>query len=102
MAVRDAARKASATLLEPIMKVEVTMPEECVGDIIADINARRGKVKKLETKSHTQVVDAEVPLAEMFEYSTTMRSLTKGRASYSMEPLHFDVVPEEIQKKLLE
>ncbi len=102
MAVRDAARKASATLLEPIMKVEVTTPEECVGDIIADINARRGKVKKLETKLHTQVVDAEVPLAEMFEYSTTMRSLTKGRASYSMEPLHFDVVPDEIQKKLLE
>lgn len=102
MAVRDAARKASATLLEPIMRVEITTPEECVGDIIADINARRGKVKRLETKLHTQVVEAEVPLAEMFEYSTAMRSLSKGRASYSMEPLHFDVVPPEIQGKMLE
>jgi len=102
MAVRDAAGKASAVLLEPIMNVEITTPGEYVGDIMADINARRGKVKSLQTKLHTQVVKAEVPLAEMFEYSTAMRSLTKGRASYSMEPLHFEVVPTEIQKKMLE
>ncbi len=102
MAVKDAVRKASATLLEPIMKVEITTPEEHVGDIIADINARRGRVKHLETKLHTQLVEAEVPLAEMFEYSTTMRSLTRGRASYSMEPLHFEVVPAEIQEEMLE
>jgi elongation factor G len=102
MAVRDAARKASAILLEPIMKVEITTPAEYVGDIIADINARRGKVKSLDAKLNTQVVKAEVPLAEMFEYSTAMRSLTKGRASYSMEPLHFEVVPPEIQKTMLE
>lgn len=102
MAVRDAAGKALAILLEPIMKVEITTPGEYVGDIMADINARRGKVKSLDTKLHTQVVKAEVPLAEMFEYSTAMRSLTKGRASYSMEPLHFEVVPTEIQKKMLE
>jgi elongation factor G len=102
MAVRDAARQGSPVLLEPIMKVEVTTPPDYLGDIMADINVRRGKVKSLETKLHTQVVTAEVPLAEMFEYSTTMRSLTKGRASYSMEPLHFEVVPQEIQRRMLE
>jgi len=102
IAVREAARKASAVILEPIMRVEITTPAEYVGDIMADVNARRGKVKNLETKLNTQVVKAEVPLAEMFEYSTAMRSLTKGRASYSMEPLHFEVVPPEIQKKMLE
>ena len=69
---------------------------------MADVNARRGKVKSLETKVHTQVVKAEVPLAEMFEYSTAMRSLTKGRASYSMEPLHFEVVPPQIQNQMLQ
>ena len=102
MAVREAARKAVAVLLEPIMKVEITTPADYLGDIMADINARRGKVKSLETKLHTQVVKAEVPLADMFNYSTAMRSLTKGRASYSMEPLHFEVVPPEIQNKMLE
>lgn len=102
LAVRDAAGEASPVLLEPIMKVEITTPAEYVGDIMADINSRRGKVKSLETKLHTQVVRAEVPLAEMFEYSTAMRSLTKGRASYSMEPLHFEVVPAEMQKKMFE
>jgi elongation factor G len=102
MAVREAARKAVAVLLEPIMKVEITTPADYLGDIMADINARRGKVKSLETRLHTQVVKAEVPLADMFNYSTAMRSLTKGRASYSMEPLHFEVVPPEIQNKMLE
>ncbi len=102
MAVKDAARKASAVLLEPIMKVEITTPAEYVGDIMADIQARRGRVKSLDTKLNTQVVKAEVALAEMFEYSTSIRSLTKGRASYSMEPLHFEVVPSEIQNRMLE
>jgi elongation factor G len=102
IAVREATRKATATLLEPIMKVEITTPEEYVGDIMADVNARRGRVRSLETKLHTQVVKADVPLAEMFEYSTAMRSLTKGRASYSMEPLHFEVVPAQLQQQMLE
>ena len=102
MAAREAARNASPVLLEPIMKVEITTPGEYLGDIMGDMRARRGKVKSLDTKLHTQVVKAEVPLAEMFEYSTAMRSLTKGRASYSMEPLHFEVVPSEIQTKMLE
>lgn len=100
--LRDAVRKAAAAILEPIMRLEVVAPEEYVGDIIADINARRGKVKSLETKLRTQVVKAEVPLAEMFDYSTAVRSLTKGRASYSMEPHHFEVVPPQVQKQMLE
>lgn len=101
IAVRDAARNASPVLLEPIMRVEITTPADYLGDIVGDINARRGKVKTLETKLHTQVVKADVPLAEMFEYSTAMRSLTRGRASYSMEPLHFEAVSPEIQKQML-
>jgi elongation factor G len=100
--LRDAVRKAGATLLEPIMRLEVVAPEEYVGDIIADINARRGKIKSLETRLRTQIVKAEVPLAEMSDYSTAVRSLTKGRASYSMEPHHFEVVPPLIQKQMLE
>jgi elongation factor G len=100
--LRDAVRKAAAALLEPIMRVEVVTPEEYVGDIISDINARRGKVKSLETRLRTQIVKAEVPLAEMFDYSTAVRSLTKGRASHSMEPHHFEVVPPQIQKQMLE
>ncbi len=102
LAVRHAVRSATAALLEPIMRVEITTPEEYIGDIMADVNARRGKVKSLETKLHTQVVRAEVPLAEMFDYSTAIRSLTKGRASYSMEPLHFEAVPSQIQNQMLQ
>lgn len=102
MGLREAVKKAAATLLEPIMQLEVVTPEEHVGDIIADINARRGKVKSLETRLRTQVVKAEVPLAEMSDYSTAMRSLTKGRASHSMEPHHFEAVPPQIQEQMLE
>ena len=100
MAFRDAARRASPVLLEPVMRVEVVVPEVYMGDIIADLNGRRGKVSSMEARSGTQIVNARVPLAEMFGYATELRSRTQGRATYSM---HFDcyepvprVVSEEI------
>lgn len=99
-AYKNACRKANPILLEPIMKVEVTTPEEYLGDIIGDLNARRGKVKSMETKLNTRIIKGEVPLSTMFGYSTSIRSLTKGRASYTMEPAYFEAVPDEIQKQL--
>jgi elongation factor G len=100
-AFKRACREAKPALLEPIMRVEVTTPDEYLGEIIGDLNTRRGKVKSMETKLTTRVVKAEVPLATMFGYSTTIRSLSKGRASYSMEPAYFEVVPDQIQEQLL-
>jgi elongation factor G len=101
-AFKNACRKAGPILLEPIMKVEVTTPEECLGDVIGDMNSRRGRIKSMETRVNTRIVKAEVPLAEMFGYSTSIRSLTKGRASYSMEPAFFEAVPDEIQQQLFQ
>ena len=87
MAFKDAARKAHPVLLEPVMRVEVVVPEEYMGDIISDLNARRGRVNSMETRGSTKIVNAGVPLAEMFGYATDLRSRTQGRATYSM---HFD------------
>ncbi len=100
-ALQSAARKASPIMLEPIMSVEITTPDEYVGEIIGDLTTRRGKVKTMETRVNSRIVKAEVPLAEMFGYSTAIRSLTKGRASYSMEPSYFEIVPSEIEEQLL-
>jgi elongation factor G len=103
MAFQNAAEKAGPAILEPIMKVEVTTPEEYMGDIIGDLTARRGHLQGTDMRGNVTVVRAEVPLAEMFGYATTIRSMTQGRASYSMEPSHYDKVPasiaEEIKKK---
>jgi len=101
MALREAAHAASPVLLEPIMKLEIITPEEYMGEVLGDINGRRGKVKEVEAREAAQIIHAEVPLAELFGYSTTLRSLTKGRASYTMEPHSFDVVPETLQKSLI-
>ena len=101
MALQDAMKNAGPVLLEPIMEVEVTTPEEFLGDIIGDINSRRGNVQSLKTKLHSQIVRAEVPLAKMFGYATSIRSLTKGRAGYSMGPLQFAAVPPETEKEVL-
>jgi len=101
-AFKNACRKAEPLLLEPIMEVEVTTPEECLGDILGDLNSRRGKIKSMDTKVNSRIVRAQVPLAEMFGYSTSMRSLTKGRASYTMEPAFFEAVPDEMQKQLFQ
>ncbi|MBN2506949.1 MAG: elongation factor G [Verrucomicrobia bacterium] len=101
-ALKDAARKARATLLEPIMKVEVTTPDEYQGDLLGDLNRRRGKITGIEVKSGGTSLNAEVPLSEMFGYATAIRSLSKGRAAYSMEPLCFEPVPSGIAASIVE
>jgi elongation factor G len=101
-ALKDAFRKASSILLEPIMKVECVTPDEYQGDILGDLNRRRGRISSIETKGIATMVHAEVPLAEMFGYATAIRSLSKGRASYTMEPSHFEPVPAQIVAAVLD
>ncbi|MFA5249820.1 MAG: elongation factor G [Parachlamydiales bacterium] len=102
MAIKEAARKCSPIILEPIMRVDVSTPEENLGDVIGDINRRRGKILSQENqKGGIVMVTSEVPLAEMFGYSTQLRSLSKGRASYVMEPAHFERVPSKIQEEII-
>ena len=101
-ALKDAVKKANPVLLEPIMKVEVTTPEEYQGDLLGDLNRRRGKIQSIEAKNNATYLYAEVPLAEMFGYATAIRSLSKGRASYSMEPSHFEQVPNSILATILD
>lgn len=101
MAVKEAARKCQPVLLEPIMKVVVTTPDDYMGDIIGDINRRRGKILGQESVKTTVTVTSEVPLSEMFGYSTQLRSMSSGRATYVMEPSHFEKVPNKIQEELL-
>ena len=101
-ALKDAFKKAHPILLEPIMKVEVTTPDEYQGDLLGDINRRRGHIVNIEAKSGQTILKAKVPLAEMFGYATAIRSLSKGRASYSMEPLTFEQVPTNILSSVLD
>ncbi len=101
-AVKDAAKRANPILLEPIMKVELTTPDEYQGDLLGDLNRRRGKIVHIEAKEGLTIVTAEVPLAEMFGYATAIRSLSKGRASHAMEPLRFDPVPASIAAGILD
>ncbi|MDR2463861.1 MAG: elongation factor G, partial [Verrucomicrobiales bacterium] len=101
-ALKDALQKGGSILLEPIMKVEVITPEEYQGDILGDINRRRGKINSMEAKNNANVMQAEIPLAEMFGYVNTLRSLSRGRAAYSMEPSHFEQVPAQILAQILE
>ena len=102
MGLKDAARKAGLILLEPIMKVEITTPEENMGDIIGDITGRRGQINQMETLDGTTRIQANTPLSELFGYATAIRSLSKGRASYTMEPNHFERLPSTIQDKIVE
>ena len=101
-AMKDAFKKAKCQLLEPIMKVECTTPDEYQGDIMGDLNRRRGKIGSIEVKGNLTMVQAEVPLAEMFGYATAIRSLSKGRSSYSMEPSHFEQVPQQLVAAVLD
>jgi elongation factor G len=101
-ALKDAFKKAGPILLEPIMKVEVTTPDEYQGDLLGDINRRRGVITGIDAKGGQTVLNAQVPLAEMFGYATAIRSLSKGRASYSMEPLTFEQVPNSVEKAILD
>ena len=100
MAYREAVESAKLALLEPIMQLDISAPSESVGDVISDLNARRGRITEMGQTGIMQTVNALVPLAELFGYATAIRSLTKGRAIYTMEPHFFDVVPEEIEKQL--
>lgn len=95
-AFREGMRRADPTILEPIMKVEVTAPDQYLGDIIGDLSARRGKIEDTETKGHLKVVRALVALAEMFGYATAVRSMSQGRASFNMEPSHYEEVPKNV------
>ena len=100
MALKDAARQGKPVLLEPIMKVVATTPEASIGDVIGDLNRRRGKILGQESVKGTIDVTSEVPLSEMFGYSTVLRSMTSGRATYTMEPSHFEKVPTKIQEEI--
>ena len=101
MAFKEAMRKADPTLLEPIMKVSVIVPEEYMGDVIGDVSARRGQIQGYEMRAGAQQIDAFVPLAEMFGYATDLRSRTQGRGQYTMEPSHYIELPKGLQEKLI-
>jgi elongation factor G len=102
IAIKDAAKKAAPIILEPIMKVDVISPEPCIGDVLGDLNRRRGRIMGQEgMKGNNQMVHAQVPLSEMFGYSTQLRSLSSGRATYVMEPSHFEKVPVKIQEEIV-
>jgi elongation factor G len=101
-AFKTAMAKARPVLLEPIMKVEVTVPEEYQGDLLGDLNRRRGHIQHMEQREGACIITAVVPLETMFGYATDIRSLSKGRASYSMEPSHFSQVPAQLLDKIVE
>ena len=102
MAFKEAMKKGDAVLLEPIMKVTVTVPEEYMGDVIGDINSRRGRIEGMDARNGVQVIHSYVPLAEMFGYSTDLRSNTQGRGNYVMEVDHYEQCPKSVQEKVLE
>jgi len=101
MALKDAARKARPVLLEPVMKVEVVVPEEFMGDVLGDLSARRGRIEGMERRGSTQIIRATVPLAEMFGYATDLRSRTQGRASYTMHFLRYEPTPGNIAEEVI-
>jgi len=101
MALKEAAQKAKAILLEPIMAVEVVTPEDYMGDVIGDLSARRGKVEGMDQQGNGQVIRAQVPLAEMFGYATDLRSRTQGRAVYSMQFHSYQEVPAAVSAEIV-
>ena len=101
MAFKEAAKAASPVLLEPIMKVDVTLPDEYLGDVMGGLNSRRGQLKGMEMSNGVQLVSADVPLSEMFGYATDLRSCTQGRGNYSMQFSHYAEVPNSIAEKII-
>jgi elongation factor G len=101
MAFKEAAAKASPVLLEPVMKVEVVTPEAYMGDVLGDISSRRGRIGGMDQRGEAQVINAIVPLAEMFGYSTKLRSMSQGRAVYSMEFAHYEEVPKAKAEEII-
>ncbi len=102
MALRSGCKKASPTILEPVMKFEVVTPEQYMGDVIGDLNSRRAKIQDMGDRGHLKFVRATVPLAEMFGYATVVRSISQGRASFTMEPSHYEEVPTNVYKAIVE
>ena len=101
MAFKEAMRKADPVLMEPIMKVDVIVPDQYMGDVIGDLNSRRGQVQGMEAINGAQRIHAFVPLSEMFGYATDLRSNTQGRGQYSMEPSHYVALPKSLAEKLV-
>ncbi len=102
MAFQDAARKAGVDILEPMMKVEAITPEDFMGSVVGDLNSKRGQIQQMHDRPGLKVIEAFVPLAEMFGYATSLRSMTQGRASYSMEFHHYEPVPSNVAKEIVE
>nr|MBP9095641.1 elongation factor G [Ignavibacteria bacterium] len=102
MAFKEAARKAKPVLLEPIMDVEVVTPDDYMGDVMGDLSSRRGKIEGMSQRNDAQVIKATVPLSEMFGYATTLRSMTQGRAIYSMQFAHYDEAPKSVSEQIIE
>jgi elongation factor G len=101
MGVKNALKLADCYLLEPIMKAEVITPEDFLSSVMGDLNSRRGKVQGMQVRGNTQVIDCEVPLSEMFGYATDLRSMTQGRAMYTMEFHHYARIPNNIAESIL-
>ena len=101
MAFKEAMKNADPVLMEPIMKVDITVPDQYMGDVIGDINSRRGQINGMESRSGAQQISSFVPLSEMFGYATDLRSCTQGRGVYSMEPSHYVQVPKNVAEKLI-
>mgnify|MGYP000119565511 FL=1 len=97
---REASKKAKPILLEPIMKVEISTPEEYMGDVLGDVNAKRGQINEMTDRGMAKIIAAFVPLSEMFGYSTSLRSMSQGRATYAMEFSHYSPVPAAITEKI--
>jgi elongation factor G len=102
MALQEAVKRAKPVILEPIMRVEVVTPEDFMGDVLGDLNSKRGQIGQVESRGNAKVIPAEVPLGEMFGYATTLRSLTQGRASYTMEFLKYEIVPQNIANAIIQ
>jgi elongation factor G len=102
MALRSGCKKANPYILEPIMKFEVVCPDENIGDIIGDLNSRRAKITEMGNRGNVRFVRGTVPMSEMFGYATTVRSLSQGRASFNLEPSHYEEVPSNVSKTIIE
>ena len=101
MAFKEGCKQAKSVLLEPIMIVEITVPEEYMGDVIGDVNSRRGRMEGMEANDGMQEIKAFIPLSEMFGYATDLRSKTQGRGTYSMEPSHYEEVPKSVLEAIV-
>ena len=101
MAFKEACRQGGAALLEPIMKVDIVVPEEYMGDVIGDVNSRRGRMEGMDTEQGVTTIHSFIPLSEMFGYATDLRSKTQGRGTYSMEPSHYEEVPKSVLETIV-